>query len=93
VYSKIKITEGVSMNNIEAITEFLGWCSLINIGLGLFSVIFITSLRGPILRIHSKIFNLEEKDLSRAYFQLLGQYKVATIMFNIVPYLVLKIMY
>ncbi|WP_028856033.1 DUF6868 family protein [Psychrilyobacter atlanticus] len=81
------------MNNIETIREFLGWCSIINIGLGLFSVIFITSLRGPILHIHSKIFNLDERDLSKAYFQFLGQYKTATIIFNIVPYLALKIMY
>ena len=81
------------MNNLEAIREFLGWCSIINIGLGLFSVIFITSLGGPILRIHSKIFNLNESDLSRSYFQFLGQYKVATIILNIVPYLVLRIMY
>lgn len=81
------------MNNVETIREFLGWCSVINIGLGLFSVFFITFLRGPILRIHSKIFNLDERELSRAYFQFLGQYKTATIMFNIVPYLVLRVMY
>ncbi|MCS5420652.1 MULTISPECIES: DUF6868 family protein [Psychrilyobacter] len=81
------------MNKIEVIREFLGWCSVINIGLGLFSMIFITSLRGPVLRIHSKIFNLDENDLSRGYFQLLGQYKIAIIMLNIVPYLVLRIMY
>lgn len=81
------------MNNMETIREFLGWCSIINIGLGLFSVIFITSLRGPISRIHSKIFNLDERDLSKAYFQFLGQYKTATIIFNIVPYLALRIMY
>lgn len=81
------------MNKIEVIREFLGWCSVINIGLGLFSMILITPLRGPILRIHSKIFNLDEGDLSRAYIQLLGQYKIAIIMLNIVPYLVLRIMY
>lgn len=81
------------MNNVEAITEFLGWCSVINIGLGLFSLIFITFLRDTILRIHSKMFNLDERDLSRAYFQFLGQYKIATIVFNVVPYIVLRIMY
>ena len=80
-------------NNIETIREFLGWCSIINIGLGLFSLTFITSLRDPILSIHSKIFNISKEDLSRGYFQFLGQYKIATIMFNIVPYLVLRIMY
>jgi uncharacterized protein DUF6868 len=81
------------MNKIELIGEFLGWCSIINIGLGLFSVIFMIFLRDPISRIHSKMFNLDAADLSRAYFQFLAQYKILTIIFNIVPYLVLKIMY
>jgi len=81
------------MNKIELIREFLGWCSVINIGLGLFSVIFMIFLRDPISRIHSKMFNLDEADLSRGYFQFLAQYKIITIIFNIVPYLVLKIMY
>ena len=81
------------MNNIEMIREFLGWCLVINIGLGLFTVIIIAFLREPILRIHSKLFNLDMKDLSLSYFQFLGQYKVATIIFNLVPYLVLRIMY
>jgi len=81
------------MNKIELIREFLGWCSVINIGLGLFSVIFMIFLRDPISRIHSKMFNLDEADLSRAYFQFLAQYKIITITFNIVPYLVLRIMY
>ncbi len=80
------------MNTIEAMREFLGWCSVINIGLLIFSAIFVVSLRGPISRIHAKMFNLDESDLSRAYFQYLAQYKIAIIVFNIVPYFALRIM-
>jgi hypothetical protein len=80
------------MNTIEAIREFLGWCSVINIGLLMFSAIVVVALRGTVSRLHAKMFSLEESDLSRAYFQYLAQYKIAIIVFNIVPYLALWIM-
>jgi len=65
------------MNTIEAMREFLGWCSVINMGLLMFSAIFVVSLRGLISRIHAKMFNLDASDLSHAYFQYLAQYKIA----------------
>ncbi len=81
------------MNTIEAAREFLGWCSVINIGLLIFSGIFVVLFRGPISRIHAKMFDLDESNMSRAYFQYLAQYKIAIIVFNIVPYFALRIMY
>ncbi|MDP8217836.1 MAG: hypothetical protein P9M03_03820 [Candidatus Theseobacter exili] len=80
------------MNSIETIREFLGWCTLINIGLLILSSILIIAIRRTASRIHGKMFNLDEKYLSQAYFQYLGQYKIAIIVFNIVPYFALKIM-
>ncbi len=35
---------------------------------------------------------MEEADLSKAYFQYLAQYKIATLVFNVAPYIALKIM-
>ena len=80
------------MNTIETITEFLGWCSVINIGSLAFSSFFVVALRGPVARLHAKMLRLDESDLSRAYFQFLAQYKIAIIVFNIVPYVALRIM-
>ena len=76
----------------ETIRTFLGWCSVINIGLLMLSSIFIIVIRETISRIHGKMFNLDEKYLSQAYFQFLAQYKIAIIVFNIVPYFALKTM-
>ena len=84
--------ERENMNTIEAMREFLGWCSVINIGLLAFSAIFVVALRTPISSLHAKMFNLDESDLSRAYFQYLAQFKIAIIVLNIVPYLALRIM-
>ncbi|MCK5014734.1 MAG: hypothetical protein KAS66_13045 [Candidatus Omnitrophica bacterium] len=75
----------------ETLRTFLGWCSVINIGLLMFSSIFIIAFRGVASRIHGKMFDLDEKHLSQAYFQYLAQYKIAIIMFNIVPYFASRI--
>ena len=80
------------MNTIEVIREFLGWCSVINIVLLIFSAILIIRIRKSVAILHGKMFNLDENYLSQAYFQYLGQYKIAIIVFNIVPYLALKFM-
>ena len=80
------------MMTTEALTELLGWASAINIAILMFSTLMLIVMRGPITKTHSKLFGLDEKDLGRAYFQYLGQYKIAIIVLNIVPYMALKIM-
>jgi len=80
------------MNTIEAMREFFGWCSVINIGVLMLSSVLVIAIRGSALRIHGKMFDLDEKSLSQAYLQYLAQYKIATIVFSIVPYFALKLM-
>jgi len=79
------------MEQINMIKLFLGWCSIINIGVYLFSVFFLIVLQKYILNFHSKLFNLSEIDLSLVYFKFLAVYKIAIIIFNITPYLALLI--
>ena len=80
------------MNTIEAMREFFGWCSVINIGVLSLSSVLVIAIRGTALRIHGKMFNLDEQSLSKAYLQYLAQYKIATIVFSIVPYFALRLM-
>lgn len=76
----------------ETLTELLGWASVVNIALLFISTIMVIAIRGPISKIHSSLFGLDEKDLGRAYFQYIAQYKIAIIVLNIAPYIALKIM-
>lgn len=80
------------MMTVAALTELLGWASLINIAILLLSTLGVIAMRGIIAGIHSKLFGLNEKDLGRAYFQYLAQYKIAIIVLNIAPYIALKVM-
>lgn len=80
------------MITTEILKEFLGWCTVLNIGIFMSAVIATIVLRAKILPIHAQMFSLSEQEISQAYFNYLGKYKIAIIMFNIVPYCALLIM-
>ena len=80
------------MMTTETLTELLGWASIINISILLFSTVLLIAMRRTISKVHASLFGLDEKDLGRAYFQYLAQYKIAIIVLNITPYIALKCM-
>jgi len=77
---------------IETLTEFFGWTSLINLAILCLSTLAVVAMRGTITKIHTRLFGLDEKDLGRAYFQYLAQYKIAIIVLNVAPYIALKVL-
>lgn len=77
---------------IDTLTTFLGWCSVINIGVLVLSTIILMIMREPIVGIHSRLFGLNPAELPATYFQYLGNYKIAIFIFNLVPYIALKVM-
>ncbi len=80
------------MNSIESIREFLGWCSVINIGMLLLSSLTTIILRSWIVRIHANLTGVSEAELPRLYLEFLGNYKILILILNIVPYIALRIM-
>lgn len=78
--------------SIDTVCEFLGWCSVISIGVMTFQSLAILSLRGWITSLHARMFQLDEDSLRRSYFQYLAHFKIAFIVFNLIPYIALKIM-
>jgi hypothetical protein len=79
------------MSSLETLRVFLGWCTAINLGVLILATIAVTLMRGSAVKIHAQMFGLDEGELSRQYFQYLGQYKIATVVLNLVPYLALRI--
>ncbi|MGB0668688.1 MAG: DUF6868 family protein [Porticoccaceae bacterium] len=77
--------------SIEQLTAFFGWCTVINIGLLLFSTLMVSLVRDFAINTHSKIFNLDPETLPAMYFDYLGRLKLLMIVFNLVPYLALRI--
>jgi hypothetical protein len=80
------------MMTMETLRVFFAWMCAINLALLLLTTVMIVAMRGTVTKIHASMFGLDEKDLGRAYFQYVAQYKIAVIVFAIVPYIALRIM-
>ena len=80
------------MFTVSTLTELLGWSSIINICMLIAASLAVMLMRDSMIKLHGKMFGLDTTDLTRAYFQYIAQYKIAILVFNIVPYIALKIM-
>ncbi|MCB1530382.1 MAG: hypothetical protein H6853_01315 [Rhodospirillales bacterium] len=79
--------------SIEDFTTFLGWVCVINIAILTLSSLLVIVLRDSVSGLHARLFSLKKDDVLRAYFEYLGQLKILVIVFNLAPYIALKIMY
>ncbi len=76
------------MTSIDTLATFFGWCSVINIG-----ILLALLLRGIILRkVAAKVFDVTTEDVKAAYMNVFMQYRNATLVLNVTPYIALKIM-
>ena len=76
---------------IEIIRDALGWCSLINIGILLWWLLILTFAHDWIYRFHGKWFTLSKETFDTVHYAGIAFYKLSIILFNIVPYIALRI--
>ena len=76
---------------VETIREVLGWCSVINFGLLLLWWIFLMLAHDFVYRFHGKWFNLTVEQFDAIHYKGMMFYKLCLFLFNIVPYLALRI--
>jgi len=79
------------MESMQTVREILGWSTALNLGLLVLSSLVLVIAGSSIKHLHARMFDLSEEDLSRAYFQYLAQYKIAILIFNLIPYLAIRI--
>jgi ABC-type bacteriocin/lantibiotic exporter with double-glycine peptidase domain len=80
------------MHTLEVVTVFFGWMTAINFVFLFVASIMVMTMRGAMSRVYSRMFGVEAADLPRVYFQCLGQYEIAIIVFSLTPYIALRIM-
>lgn len=80
------------MMSINELTAFLGWCTIVNMGVLIFSTLFITLLKSFAIDVHSKLLGIDAAELPKMYFSYLANYKIMVLMFNFAPYIALKIL-
>jgi len=75
----------------EIIRDFLLWCSAINLGLLIYWWLFFTLAHGFVYRIHGKWFKFSVEKFDSIHYAGMAFFKICIIVFNIVPYIALRI--
>ena len=76
---------------LEVIRSFLGWCSVINMGILLYWFVFIAFAHDWVYRIHSKWHNISVDKFDAIHYSGMMYFKITVFAFNIVPYFALHI--
>lgn len=77
--------------DIEILTKLLAWSTTINLGVLIFASIMLVAMRGWASSFHAKMFDLSEEAVRLEYYRYLANYKIFIFIFNLVPYLALRI--
>lgn len=70
--------------------EFFFWCGVINLGLLLTAFAAITLAGDLLYGIHARWIALPRETFNAALYVVLGVYKAAVLVFNVVPWVVLS---
>ncbi len=78
--------------DIQTLTTFFMWCSIINGGiLALWTISFMFA-PDLIYRLQNKWFPIPRETFSAIFYALIGLFKILFLVFNLVPYLALLVM-
>jgi len=77
--------------DIQKLTAFFMWCTIINGGLLVISVIIGITGLDLVYNVQGKLFQIPREALNVAYYSFLGLYKIIWLVFNAVPYVALLI--
>ncbi len=77
--------------NLELLTDFFMWCTVINVGLMLFWVLMVMAMPNLVYRMQTIFVKIDREHFNRAMYNFLGLFKIVVIVFNVVPWLALLI--
>ena len=77
--------------DIETLTAFLMWCTIINGGLLVFWSVMVMAAPDWVYRTQSKFFPISRDTFNVAIYVFLGAFKIVFLLFNVVPYVALLI--
>jgi hypothetical protein len=76
---------------LELVRHLLAWCAIINLGILLWWFLFFTLAHEWVYRFHGKWFNLSKEQFDTIQYGGMAVYKIGIILFNLVPYVALRI--
>ena len=75
-----------------SLRHFLLWSSIINLGLLFISFLAFTLGKDFIYRIHGKWYDIKKDEFNTIIYSGMMFYKICIFFFNVVPYIVLRIL-
>ena len=76
---------------LEAVRSTLAWCSVINLGLLIWWWLFFSLAHDWTYRVHSRWFRIPVEKFDATHYTGMAFFKLAILLFNLVPYLSLRI--
>jgi len=76
---------------LELARHLLAWCTIINLGILLWWFLFFTLAHEWVYSFHGRWFNLSKEQFDTIQYGGMAVYKICIILFNLVPYLALRI--
>ncbi len=77
--------------SIEIVREFLLWCTVLNYAVVLCWFLVFRLGREWMHRLHGRWFRLSAERFDAIHYGALAAYKVGILLFNLVPYLALRL--
>ena len=78
---------------IDQLTVFLGWSTVINMGLMLWAVIALAVMPDFVYKMQGMVTKIGREDLEKEMYHFLGLFKLGIIFLNFTPYLVLRLFF
>ena len=77
--------------SIQFASEFLLWCAALNYAVLFAWFVAFTFAHGWMRRLHGRCFRLSEERFDGIHYACMAVYKVGILLFNLVPYVALRI--
>jgi hypothetical protein len=77
--------------DIQILTTFFMWCTIINLGLLILTSIVCIFLADFSYRMNNRFFSISRETFNIGVFSFVALYKIVVITFNLVPYIALLI--
>ena len=77
--------------DIQTLTSFFMWCSIINIGILFFLALIYMLAPNLTYRLQSQFISISRETFDIVFYSFIGFFKVVVLVFNVVPWIVLLI--
>jgi len=75
----------------QTLTSFFMWCSIINVGILFFLALIYLLAPNLAYRLQSKFISISRETFDIVFYSFIGFFKVVVLVFNVVPWIALRI--